>query len=152
MVDAAGVAELKQFLTKRRDVIGETMRFERRINPPYQPTVLRRQASWTVIGMTALSLDTADGKHGFTADVDHVASHCHCHQGDFGKTELPRADEGDALIQFSLQEQLIDAAKSQLEWHRDVIRKDQRRGASAAFSAVDRDEIDRSLGTYSPID
>jgi hypothetical protein len=64
-----------------------------------------------------------------------------CEHRRFGKSELARSDEDDALVEAVRGEHLLHAAEAHLERERDVIGEDQRPGAGAAFTAIDGDEI-----------
>ena len=74
MRHAARVAQREHVFSERHDVVGEPRRLEGRVEAANQPGMLGRNAGGTVVRVTPLGLDAADGEQRFPPHVDQIAA------------------------------------------------------------------------------
>jgi hypothetical protein len=94
--------------------------------------------------MASLRLNAADRHHRLPADADQIPAQSKGEEAMARESQLPGANEDDAIGETSLGEDVEDLAESDLERLRHVVGERQRSGTRTALSAVDRNEIDTS--------
>src|SRR5262249_33191225 len=139
--DAARARERKQFLSKREQVVGETDRFQIRIETVREPRTLGGYPGRTLVCVATHSLNAADRQKRLASDIHEVATQRKGHEGRIGESEFSGADEYHMVVQSAIGEYTLNAAEANLERQTYVIAEYQRRSAGAAFATVDRHEI-----------
>ena len=80
--DSAGVFQSgagtnsEDFLAQGDQVVRESCRFQRGVETADEPGIVSGHACRAVTGVAPLRLDAADGEHGFSPDMDEIASEC----------------------------------------------------------------------------
>ena len=139
---AARVGESGEILPERDDVVGEPSRLVAGVQAAGQPPALGRHAGGAMAGVASLRLDAAYRQHGLPGHGHHVCPEAEGEKGGVREAELPRADPDRSVVRTPLGEGPVDPAEPDFEGERDVVGKDERRGARAPFPSVDLDEVD----------
>src|SRR5262249_34995883 len=148
MSDATGAAERKQLSPKVHDVVCQPGRFQIRVDAANQPGVLCGDAGRTVIRVTTLGLDAADRQERLPADRNQIATQSEREEHTLRKSELSRTYKHHAFVHAMFDEQLMHPAESHFEGRGQGVGEAQWAWAGAAFTAINRDEVNEPVAMH----
>jgi len=103
--------------------------------------ILRGHAGGAAVGVAALTLDAADGKHEATGGIGPIGTDGQYAGNIKGADDLAAGTQLDLVAQVQPHQGVVHEQQALAQRHADVVGKFQRRGPGAAFLAIHHDEV-----------
>ena len=139
VISASSCRVARWKLATRCDLVGHDQRALAR-------RVLGGDAGRAAVGVAGLRLDAADGEHEAARRVAPVGAERHDADDVEGGDDLAGGADLDAVARADADQGVVHEVQALAHRHADMIDEFQRRGAGAAFLAVDDDEVGLDAG------
>src|SRR5262249_22690123 len=114
--------------------------------------ILGGNSCWTIARVALLGLDAADREHEAAARVTPVSAESHDASHVEGRRDLSRCADLDLVANVGADESRVHEGQAISQRHAEVIHELERRGAGAAFLAIDDDEVWGDAGLQHRLD
>ncbi|MNG93246.1 hypothetical protein D3C79_522030 [compost metagenome] len=108
--------------------------------------ILGRHAGRALVGVAALRLNAANGKHEAACRVDPVSADGQYAGNVEGADDFARRANADAGAQVQADQRVVHEHQAFAHWHAHVVAELARCRAGAAFLAIDNDEVRGDAG------